>query len=151
MSQFIIEDIAIEDTVRDSKTILVLEKTGEKKEIDEITAVKYKVLDIIFNRSKAKEIKKEVFVLPANTGLIKALSKHQAEQGNQGMPSPIVKGYKTSLTAEKFSKAKKFIAFLITKDEKGEVFEYIYENSYDSIEKLGAIKKLVIEFNKDKY
>jgi hypothetical protein len=53
-----------------------------------------------------------VLVFGANQELNEAMAKHYAEHGNQGMPSPVVPRYASSLDEARFAKAKKVILFL---------------------------------------
>ncbi len=85
-----------------------------------------------------------VLVAPANRALMDAMSVHYAAHGNEGMPSPIVTSYASSLADARYLATPKVIVFLTCpSDEPGTACAFAVEHAHEAVAKRGEILRLL--------
>jgi hypothetical protein len=125
-SQVHFAPVPLKQLVNHSQWIVIAERDKDR----------WKVIETIHWKAGDKQPAGSIKVLDAGQDLREMMAKHFAEHGNQGMPSPIVESYASSIDQAKFAKTKRAILFL--RRWKSD-WQFALEGGYEAVVKKSAV------------
>lgn len=144
MSQIVDKDITLDQLIKRSHLIVVARMVDYEapKEGPSIKPQKFQLKEVLYKKSPVLNPEEQILVYPAHYHVMKAMSEQYAKKGNQGMPSPILDSYNSSIKSKGYSPKEDVIIFLLEGDDES-TFEFSVSHAFESLDHKDKILKAV--------